>query len=259
VHFIGSLDYSRDCATGTWRAAINLTYLCEAFMHGTMSVRPNPVGTNVNLVYSFVGPVPFNWGVGAPPVGPTIADSVRTTRYNLGVSPFLWTCLSEMPTFGGLLTNNVQYCACEQAPGIGAPAWTQQTLQFKYGCSSAVSQNYNSVPWAPLLPTGLSAFNLGTYATPPGVFPGTESVSLYMGVATAPDPCANGFPIHLVTGVGTSGGDLAIVDSITTGGPITTTEFLDLENMLVLIGGPPFIAIGLGGIFLSTSIFSLNF
>jgi hypothetical protein len=259
-HFIGSVDYSRDCLTGTWSASVNLTYLCGDFMHPTFSVNPITPNPNLDHMYSFVGPLPFLWGFGAPPAGSSIADSVRADNYNLGVSPLLWQPLSEVPTApGGILANVTQYCACLDPSGPSVPRWYQQKLNFQYGCIPTAN-SWSAIPWAPLMPTGLSAFPLGTWAVPAGTFPGAETVSLYMGAATAPDPCVAGFPFHLVTGVGTTGGDLAIVDTLTfPGGPVTTTDFLDLENMLVLIGGPPYVAIGIGGLFLSSELWSLNF
>lgn len=259
AHFIGSLDYARDCATGQWRAAINLTYLCEDFMHGSFSVNPAPPGTNPNHVYSFMGPGPIAWGAGAPPAGATVADAVRTTSYNLTTSPLLWKCLSKLPTFGGVLSTVAQYCACAIPGVIALPGWSQQNLQFNYGCNAAVANAFGLVPFGPLLPTGLSALTLGAYTGAPGTFPGNRSMSLYIGVATAADPCAGGLPIHLVTGVGTTGGPAALISSPGSPVPVSSSRFLDLENMMVLIGSPPFIGIGVGGLFLSTQIFTLNF
>ncbi|MFN0204736.1 MAG: hypothetical protein ACKVS6_00295 [Planctomycetota bacterium] len=261
-HFIGSLDYARDCGTaGAFSAAINLTHLCGDFMHNQFSLQPITPNPNPNHMYSFVGPTPFIYGFAPVPSGVITADAVRSNRYNFVTSPLQWDCLTEVPvTPGGLLSSQQQHCACEDPTQPSLPLWTNQTLNFNYGCNFPGPLPFSLMPFFLAPATGLRCLTLGRYAVPAGSYPGPESVNLYMGLATSQDPCvANAFPFHLITGVGTVGGDQAfIVNQQISTAPIPTTQFLDLENVLVLIGGPPYIAIGIGGIFLSTQLWQLN-
>jgi hypothetical protein len=259
VHFMGSLDYAFDCTpVGGWSTAINLTYLCGDFMHNQYSAQPMSANPNPNHVYCFVGPTPFNFGVGGPPAGVVVADAVRSNQYNFSATPLLWQAFSETPVFGGLLQTVNNYCACA-LPGPSAPQWSEQQLQFNYGCNAASPFPFSLLPWFLGPTTGLTSMIIGTYATPPSVYPSQESINLYFGLANSQDPCVNAFPFHAIMGIGTRGGDQAwIVNQQISPNPIPTAQFLDLANMMILIGGPPYITIGMGGIFLSTQLWQLN-
>lgn len=262
VHYVGSLDYSRDCATGAVTAALALVHLCGDFVHATWSPQPIAPNPNPNFVYALVGPTPFVWGGGAPPAGPFMGDAVRSTNYNLTATPLQWTCLSELPELNGVLMNAAQYCPCASPTVPPGPAqWTQQTINFTYGaCPPPLAQAYGGLVLPPLVPTGLSALPLGGWALPPTIFPGSRRIHTYFGFAQAPDPCIPiAFPFHIVNGVMTSGhSPPGIVSPPPPGTTFTSQNFLDLENTLVFIGGPPFVAIGYGGLFLASQVWSLN-
>lgn len=254
IHFMGSLDYARDCQSGQWSAAINMTHLCGDFMHNSFSAQPITPNPNPNHMYSFAGPTPFIWAPSGAPSGPAFGTSARSINYNFTVSPLLWQCFTEVPINQGILQNVANYCPCTAFPGVPpTPAWIQQQLNFSYGCNPTIPGQYTDIPWPPLVPTGLSTFQLGRYAN--AGYPAGECISLYFGLASAPDPCGTLFPFHVVMGIGTIGGDLAIIPN----SPVASNRFLDLQNVNILIGGPPFIAIGMGGLFLSTMLWSLNF
>lgn len=258
VHFIGSIDYARNCQNGQFSVAYNFTHLCGDFMHSTLS--PNPIFPNPNPdhMYSFVGPSPFVFAPAAIPAGAVIADSTRSVNWNFTVNPLQWDCKTEVPIMNGQLQTVNQYCACFDPTNPWINAWSQQQLVFSYGCAGAINL-FTLIPWAPLLPTGLSTFSIGRYVGPPAQYPSGEALSLYVGISQAADPCANNFPVHIVTGIGTVGGDTALVHTGFAPAPIVTTQFLDLEDVMVLIGGPPFITLGFGGLFLSPMLWSLNF
>lgn len=262
VHFVGSLDYALSCTgLGGWEVAINLTHLCGAFMHGPFSARPlSGPAAHPEHIYSFVGPTPFAWGPGPVPMGGVVADSVRHTDINLNLAPPLWNCNSEVFVFpGGALNVQSVNCPCQDPTIPAMPAWHHEQLTFAYGCSAAIASTFVSVPIGALLPTGLAAFPLGTYAVPFGSYPAGESISVYIGAALAPSPCPSPvfqFPFHLVTGVGNVGGDFVILFP---GVALTGTQSLDLANMLVLQTAPPWVAMGIGALFVSSEVWSLNF
>lgn len=259
VHFIGSVDYARDCNTGNWSIAYNITHLCGDFMHNGLSANPITPNPNPNHMYTFAGPAPFVFAPGPIPAGNVIADAVRSVNWNFTVSPLQWDCKTDVPVFQGQLSNVLQYCACAIVGNPFIPAWTQQKLTFNYqNCTGAID-TWSDIPWAPLLPTGLSVFSIGRYVGPFGTYPSGEQINLYFGVSQSPDPCANNFPVHLVMGMGTVSQTQGWVNATAAGGPVPTNQFLDLEDMMILIGGPPFIAIGVGGLFLSPMLWSLNF
>lgn len=256
VHYVGHVDYARDCSTGAWSAAISLVHLCGDFMHAPWSpqqmTNPNP-----NIVYAFVGPTPFAWGPVIPPQGALLGDAVRATSYSF-LPPTMWQCLSEDGVVGGNLVNAAPYCPCATNPP-GAMMWTSQQLNFFYSGCSPVAASFQGLNFPPLAPTGMAAIPLGTWGLAPGSFPGSRRLNTYWGLSFSPDPCTpNGFPIHIVNGVMTSSGDMGIVTPPPPFAPYTSVDFLDLENTLILVGGPPFVAIGYGGLFLASQIWSLN-
>jgi len=256
VHFTGSIDYSLDCGTNQFRSMVQMTHLCAQFEHATWS--PKPFGTPINptTMYAFVGPTPFVWGAPPPPAGLLTADSARTTRYNLTVSPLQWDCLNEEQVVGGTLQTVGPFCPCSNGPMGPNPTW-QQNLNFSYSCLVGVPPvNYAPIPLPPNTPTGLQAFPLGSWVLPPNVFPGQRRVWSEFGISVAPDNCTNNLPFHVVTGVMTDGPLGQIIDP--NGTVITSSVFLDLQNTLVLVGGPPFVAIGFGGLSLASQTWALN-
>jgi len=259
VHLCGQLDYARVCPTGPFTASISLSHLCGDFEHNTWSpkaISPNP---NPDTVYAFVGPLPFLWGGGPPASGPVIGDAVRSTAYSFTATPSFWTCLSEGPVVAGDLANIAPYCPCSAPGGVGISPWTQQALSFLYSaCPAVAPMAFGLIPFPPLVPTGLSALPLGTWVLPPTTFPGTRRLHHYFGLASSPDPCVSGsLPFHIVNGVMTSGATGNVIPP-PPNTPFTSTVFLDLENTMILISGPPFITIGFGGFFLATRVWSLN-
>ncbi|MBL8695355.1 MAG: hypothetical protein JNJ88_14775 [Planctomycetes bacterium] len=255
VHFTGSIDYALDCGTVNFRSAVQLTHLCAQYEHASWS--PKPFGTPINpdTVYAFVGPLPFVWGGGAPPAGALIADSERSTRYNLTVSPLQWDCLNEEQVVNGNLATVAPYCPCSSGP-MGPAMWWQQNLTFSYACGPAINGTYTGISVPPLEPTGLSANPLGNWALGPAAFPNTRRLWVEFGFAVSPDNCTNNLPFHVVTGVMTQGPAGTVIDPF--GIAQTSTIFLDLQNTLVLVGGPPFVAIGFGGASLASQTWALN-
>jgi len=252
VHYTGSLDYADGCPiSGNFQAALNLVHFGGDLSHGNLSQRPT-ASSHPGHIYAFVGPTPFDWTApGATPQGFPVGESVRSTDADLQNG--VWDCYSDAFILGGGLTT-VQN-SCPGASSASAPGrFEEMDLQLDYGCGGP-TLSYLSIPFPPLLPTGLTVFPLGTYALPFGTWPGTTSVATCFGTAAAPDPCGNNFPFHLVHGVMTTGGDFALLY----GSPVGSNQFVDLENMLVYMPSPPYMLIGYGSLFLSTMNWSANF
>jgi hypothetical protein len=262
VHFIGSVDYAFDCSTGTFSAAINLTHLCEQYMHAPGTQRPVPAPfSHPDHIYSFAGPTPFIFGPTPPLAGPVIADAQRSTVANF-FSAFSWTCLSETPVFGGNIMPTTQRCQCTTSATPGLPLFTDYQMGFGYGCSSASGQVFTPIPLPPAFPTGILSFSIGRYALPFGTYPGPEEVQLWLGVVAAPDPCPSGLalPFHIVYGVSTQGGNFGQLFPDPSGVTVTTNHFLDLANMNVVntTVAPNGLVLGIGALFVSTQVWSLN-
>ena len=261
VHFVGSIDYARNCQTGVFSARIDLVYLCGKFSHGPLSPAPITPDPNPDIDYAFVGPTPFVWGVGAPPVGIVTGESVRSTRVDLTAIPGLWQCLSEEPVLQGALDNVALYCPCAD-PTVppGTSPWTEQKLTFAYGaCMPTSPFTFMALPFPTLAPTGFSVMSLGTHALPITTFPDSRSVHFYFAVGSAPDPCVTGaLPIHIINGVSTVGPLIGIGTPPPPGIAQPSHALLDIENTLVIIGVPPYTSLGYGALFLATQVWSLD-
>lgn len=255
VHFTGSIDYAFDCLTAQWQSAIQLTHLCAQFEHASWSPKPFGTPTNPDTVYAFVGPLPFAWAPAPPPAGLLVADSERTTRYNLVSTPLQWDCLSDDQVVNGTLANIAPYCPCSNGP-VGPAAWWQQNLNFSSVCNPVAGGAYSGISVPPIAPTGLAANPLGSWTGGPLAFPGSRRLWVEFGFAVSPDTCTGNLPFHIVTGVMTDGPLATLVDP--NGNVVTSNIFLDLQNTLVLVGGPPFVAIGFGGISLASKTWALN-
>jgi len=260
VHFDGHIDYARDCGTTLFSSSVSMAHLCGDFEHASWSPNPIPANPNPDTVYAIVGPLPFVWGAGAPPAGPLLGDAVRSVNYNLVASPAIWQCESEVATLGGAIANIAQYCPCANAALPPGPTpWTEQQLNFQYGCNAALGSAYTSLAFPPLVPTGLSAIPIGGWAMPAGTFPNSRRLHPYFGIAHSPDICVAGaLPFHITYGVMTSFGPPGTVTPPPPGATFTSIHFLDLENTLVLVPGAPFVAIGFGGLSLASRVWSLN-
>ncbi len=252
VHFVGHLDFARDCFGGNWSAATTLAHLCGDLAHGNLSGRPT-TASHPSRLFAFAAPTPFAFAAAVPvPTGPVIADAFRSARTNL--ASLQWDCLSEVPVFNGQHALVAQACDC--ATSANPPLrWQHTNLTFSYGCNAAQGANFTLIPWAGVVPTGLSWFPLGRYAVPASVYPAGEAVAVGFGLASAADACGANFPANFLYGVATSGGELAILPN----SGIVTTDFIDLVNSMMLIPPPPFVAIGYGALYVSTMVWSLNF
>lgn len=264
VHFTGSIEYALDCFTGQWSTAFNLTHLCGTFNHSPGSTRPLPPPfDHAERTYCFAGPAPFVFAPNAPMAGPFIGDQTRSTQMDLTVFPPLWNCMSENMVFGGGLNPVFQGCPCSNPAAPSVPSWTNYNAVFDYGCAPGTPVGiFNSVPIGGALPTGLASMSIGRYAGPAGSFPGTRSIDLWIGVASAPDLCplpGLSLPFHIVHGVSHQQGDFGTTFPNVTGASVTTDKFLDFENMLIPNGGVPTGAfMGIGSLFVSTQVWSLN-
>ncbi len=252
VHFVGHLDYARDCGTILWSAAIAMAHMCGDYAHGALSGRPTAF-SHPSRLFAFAAPAPFLFGAPVPtPTGPVIADAVRAARTNL--VNLQWDCVSEVPVQNGFHALIQTACNCSTSTAA-PPRWEHTDLKFSYDCIAPTTNSYQPLPWPGLAPTGLTWFPLGTWGVPFAVFPSGEAVSIGFGAANAPDVCANNFPFHLVYGSATSGGDIGILQN--TG--IASHDFIDLVNSMMLIPPPPYVAIGYGALYVSTMVWSLNF
>ena len=91
-----------------------------------------------------------------------------------------------------------------------------------------------------------------------GTYPGTKCVSVYLGIIEGPGVCPGPAPVlalNAVTGIGTTGGNaVQLFDAPTPA--IASTEFLDLQQMLVLT--PAGFTPGLGSLFASERVWQFN-
>lgn len=261
VHFIGSVDYSVNCSTGVWRTLINLTHHCGTYMHGAGSQRPlgSPFD-HPDYAYAFVGPAPFTFGLTPPLIGQILGEAQRSTHIDLTTSPITWTTFCEIPVTTGFILPSGSSCPGANTLFPSVPAWTDYNVSFDYVCMAGLPPwTFNPIPLAPLLPTGIAALSLGTYASPPGAFPGPRSVEAWIGLTIAPDPCAgstfSSLPFHVVSGVSTHGAGIGFPFA----NPFPTDKFIDLENMQIPTpGAPAGITMGIGSLFVSTSVWNLN-
>jgi hypothetical protein len=254
VHYVGSIDYSLECnaANPIWNVALNLTHHCGDMSHGPWSSNFTATANHPDRLYAIVGPAPFNYAATAPlNQAMMTADAMRSTLGNLGT--LTWINHSELFVLSGqsLLVNND--CACSSI-ATPPPRWERHNFRIDYGCSTATPQALQSIAWPPVAPTGFNVFPLGTYAVPPGVYPGPAHVSVCWGVATGPDQCGFNMPIHLLHGIYTSNPVQGTLFS--TGA--TYNDFLDVEDMLVVNLSGPSMNLGYGALFLSTMLWSVN-
>ena len=272
VHFVGSLDYVQPCnvmpVPPARPGAINLTHMCGRLTHAPFSARPLPAAmSHPNRSYAFAGPTPFAWGPAPTPMGPVVAGAQRSTLLDLPNVNMV--CLNENRVLQGQVQDVMQDCLCGSppTPTTAPPIWHHQDINFTYLCQDPLGGaafNFSPIPFPPLLPTGIACMNLGTYlgVAGGGAYPAQESVSVYVGIASAPDPCQNWWPFHVVHGVGTSGGAPGILLDGPMIGPMTgnfVNEFIDLENSLLFDGSAPgLISVGLGSIYFSNQVWQLN-
>jgi hypothetical protein len=258
---VGNVDYALNCGTGAWQIAYTLTHFCPTEMHAPFSARPIPAAAGwPKRTYHFVGPANFVFGLCAPPDGPIIADSTRTSE---GLTtPVPYTCLRESRVQQGVLQNAFQNCVCFDPTPVGPPPrYVHQTLNVTETCAAAAAPILSFGAFGlPFMPTGLRALMIGSYVPVAGAvsYPGNECVSVYLGILESPGSCGPATPggvIHAVTGIGTTAGfPVSLLDSPLT--VIAPLDFLDLENMLLVTPGG-FVP-GLGALFVSERVWSFN-
>ncbi len=122
IYFAGYIDYRNFCPNQSWTAEWALDHGCDFWAHNADSGRPAPVGAvlHPNFSYTFVGPNNFVCSINVPPsVGPVLAESVRSIRWN-GAAPPL--CLREEPLQQGNIAPLNDFCPCA-VPPAGAPQY----------------------------------------------------------------------------------------------------------------------------------------
>jgi hypothetical protein len=250
VHYQGHLDYARNCATGAWSFALALTHLCPFEAHAPFSATPIALPPGVlPRTYHFVAPDNFTFGPGPSPEGTAVGDAQRSSI----LGPTGYTCLAENPIASG--TAATPYCDCPCSTAAGPPTYHHQTLTATVA-NCGVTETIAAVPIPGVLPTGLRVHMFGSWSGGPAApaYPGSKHVGHYMGVLSQIDLCAGVAaplgPLHLVTGVGTTGGNpMTIAPTL----PATTVA-IDLSNMLLF----PTLTPGMGGLFVSDRVWSLQ-
>lgn len=163
----------------------------------------------------------------------------------------------ETPVSTGNLTTSFSNCLLPLGPSLGA--YKHQVLGTVDCCGT--SSPIASVPLSGTpVPTGLIALPLGFW-TGTG-FPYNRSLTVYLGVTAATNPCSSPpTVVRLVTGVATSGGFGFTFPPLiwpTCFTPVSTPQstFLDLQSMLP-VSYFPFTLTGLGSLFASDWVLSL--
>lgn len=255
IHWDGHVDYA--CTQGTWSVSLSLNHVPGIYVHDAASCFPEPpVGPyshyyeSYHLVFpapfSFVNAPPLNL---APPTGLFVADAVR--RSLLQVPSY--SCMSEIHTqlLGGLFFTSNLSCmnpppgpmVCAFSPTLFCQCWEEQALIGQSCAVAGTSMSFQSIALGPPLPptTGFAAMTVGQW--PFGAlpnYPWAATLTLYLGTILAwPDPCSSMNPIHVVTGVSTSGeppfhGTLFNSGNCTCGSLLTSHTFIDLNNVLLL-------------------------
>jgi hypothetical protein len=261
VHFVGNVDYARNCITGEWEVAYTLTHFCPLEMHGPGSQQPLPVSTWPKRTYHFVGPRNFTFSDGAVPTGITVGQSWRNSTGYITNPGTRYKCFTKGKSFmivPNLLTSFAE-CACTDAPST-VWRYKHQTLFFVQQCGTGTTYFSNDVTLIPTglswIPTGLRAYVLGTWGPIiGGTYPGPKTVSAYLGAMSAPPLCPSPQQpsANLVTGIGTTGGYQVEIFAVSQN--IAVLGSLDLQNMLVPTASG--YAMGFGAAFVSERVWSL--
>lgn len=260
VHFVGHIDYACQfdptVPTGqSWRVAMSLTHFKGCLSHAPFSQRPlvGPAAHN-DRTYVLVAPSAFSFMPVPEPMGPVIAESTRSSFLSL-LPAFSYQCFGEARMGQGNLQTISQNClSCGPIP-IGVPnIWKHQMLNATAFCNG-VAVPVNSIPVPGLFPGGLAGLTVGRWAATSG-FPGAEDLTVYVGAISQPPLCSaipsTGF--HVVTGVGTRNTQPGVLWGPPGGPPITSRQFVDLQNMRIL----PLLQPGIGSLFASDQIWNLN-
>jgi hypothetical protein len=265
VHWDGNIDYACDPTSAVlFQALLSLSHMPGCLSHAPFSAYPAAgAAAHTNISYHLVGPAPFAFVPIAEPQGPLNGEDLRSSIFSL--NPFVYQCRGEAPLQQGSLTTQFTNCLCSPLLPIVGP-WKHQALAGSVCCVGAVWP-FASIPLpGTVLPTGFAAQTLGMFGGAAGGFPGIRELTFYVGVIQYADPCnaASVFNFHVVTGVGTSRhpGQM-FVSPIAGCGPALApfaTNWIDLQNMLILVnlppGGNPLP--GIGGLFASRLVFNLN-
>lgn len=260
IHMVGSVEYMAPCqpttpGTNPFSVSLSLTHV-GCLNHEFFSQRPltGPAAA-VDRVYALVAPANFAFNIQPEPAGQIIAEAVRPSPIT-PAAPY--QCFGEARVGQGVLATQYRDCFTCGTPTPGlAGAWAHQSFNATAFCASGAAAPMAGVPVPPWFPTGMMALSLGNWVgINPAAWPGNRSLHVYYGIVQYTDPCTNGFPFHLVTGIGNTNTDAASLFGNPLG--IAVNEFLDLQNMLVF--DPPSGAFvpGIGEAFLSSLVWNLN-
>lgn len=260
VHFHGHIDYACEVdAAGNqvFRMAMSLHHLNGCIEHSFFSANPlTGAAAHNDRSYHIVAPGNFAFAPVPVPVGPVVAESMRSTN----LLP-TYQCLGESRIVQGQIVPFNNDWLCAPVAGGGPFSYTHYDHSATAVCGPIASM-YQGIPIPPLIPLppltrGNVALPIGRWFGPTGVFPEQRSLVAHWGVMSYQDPCNPADPpFHWVHGVSTSGHQ-GFPFSAPAGALYTT--WLDLQNMLnlnVLAAGspnPPW-----GALFVSKVVWNVN-
>lgn len=211
AHWWGSIDYECEnliVTPGTapvpvWKIRMDLNHAPGCVQHSPFTTTPlSGPAAHDDRSYHMVAPANFVFAPVAEPVGPTYAEAVRSS----GIDPALgaYVCYGEAPLDPMSPGFNTVFSDCLCAPSpIAGGIWKHQNLSGFEMCAGAVNPYNNlSLPGTPF-PTGFVTLTLGFWTG--GQFPGGQNLCVHVGVMNYQSMCPNNFPVHIVTGVSTSG------------------------------------------------------
>jgi hypothetical protein len=251
----GHIDYICDpTVAGNWRFRLNLNHMLGCMTHAPWSARPLPsTAGHPNRSYHLVAPSNFFFTPVPPPLGPIVAEAVRSTAVSL--SPFNWQCRGEGHVFQGAINPvTPPICQCTLTGGPGT--YVHASLNGLVQCGG-LGIPFNSHPLSIIgLPGGFMMQMLGYWGVP-GT-PPTQELVICFGVLDYQEACPPaGFPFHVVTGVATHLPPVFVFG----GGPVGLggTWSMDLQDTLLLpTPTQPFLFPGFGSPSVSSLVWNLN-
>jgi len=179
--YYGYVDYSLNCATGTWESAIVLYHAADDSIHNT-AFSAVPGTFHPSLSFAIVGPDtttnPFVPGNLLPPTGSLLEEATRRMTPNA-----VGMCYGEEPIQQGVFLPLVSGCL---NPLSLAPPMQSGNLFNASGLCGGGFQSLNLwplTPWYELTTTSIGRWmNASSY-------PGPEHASVAEGLLVYSDPC----------------------------------------------------------------------
>ncbi len=229
--YYGYLDYSFDCASLTWEAALVLYHGCDRYQHDLL-LSSRPGSFHPNRTFAVVAPTttanPFVPAILTPTPGTLAFDGMRDAA---PVTPPPFVCEANESIQLGQLFNLGSACVCPFS--LFPPQTTARHLDGTSFCGSSFRtvSAFPALPWFEMM-----SFSLGTWSSGAN-YPGPEAVWVDEGTFLHFEACtASGAPetyAEVKYGATTEGGYLAAV------GPVPADRFTDLvDNYSALLGTP---------------------